>query len=256
MAACHPDATTRDAMLGRARAGLLGGASGGRPGRARLAGAVLLGLALLGARAIQQEEPRLSGLVELPGIFGVRDPDGPPGSYLPGAHVPVPLHAAPERGSPLIAVLTGRDSLEWHELGYEAPAAVAYGETNGWVRVAIGEGENKRYGWVPPDHHGGVHRLGRILLEGLAYTTGDWDGVLREAPSARSPAGWSAGDGDRPIDIDVAEVVEAGGVIWLRVELLALGRCQGTDPEVVARGWLPTLNHEGRPQAWFYSRGC
>jgi hypothetical protein len=214
-------------------------------------GGLLAGI--LGVPAADQAEPRLIGLVELPGLFGTPDPDGPPGALLPGEPRPVPLHAEPEAGSVRLATVSTADSLEWLEFDYEAPAAVAYGVTAGWVRVALREGDGRRYGWVPPEHHGTLHRLGTLLEEGLAYMTSDWDGLLRETPSTTSTASRL----ERVTEVNVVQVIEVGGVTWLQVELLAPGRCQAAAaPAVVATGWVPALADDGMPNAWFHSRGC
>jgi hypothetical protein len=234
----------------------------------------------LGVPATDQAEPRLIGLVELPGLFGTPDPDGPPGALLPGEPTPVPLHVEPEAGSVRLATVSTADSIEWLELDYEAPAAVAYGVAAGWVRVALREGGGRRYGWVPPEHHGTLHRLGTLLDEGLAYMTSDWDGLLRETPSTTSttsrperahrpqtddPAGVDSVEvvGVVPVveddvtDVNVVQVVEVDGVTWLQVELLAPDRCQAAaEPAVVATGWVLALADDGRPNAWFHSRGC
>jgi hypothetical protein len=241
-------------------------------------GGLLAGI--LGVPATDQAEPRLIGLVELPGLFGTPDPDGPPGALLPGEPRPVPLHAEPEAGSVRLATVSTVDSIQWLEFDYEAPAAVAYGVAAGWVRVALGEGDGRRYGWVPPEHQGTLHRLGTLLEEGLAYMTSDWDGLLREAPSVTSATSRLEGEeperaddpavvdiveavGGGPVveddvtEVDVVQVIEVDGVTWLQVELLAPGRCQAAAaPAVVATGWVPALADDGRPNAWFHSRGC
>jgi hypothetical protein len=208
--------------------------------------------------ATDRAVPKLIGLVELPGLFGTRDPDGPPGALLPAAPAAVPVHAQPRAGSVRLATVSAADSLEWREIDYEAPAAVAYGVAEGWVRVALQEGSGWRFGWVPPEHRGTLHPLGTLLDEGLAYMTSDWDGVLRKAPSRSSAASRleREGAGD-PIDMNVLQVVESDGATWIEVELLAPGRCLVFPaPPAQATGWVPALASNGRPNAWFYSRGC
>jgi hypothetical protein len=241
-------------------------------------GALLAGI--LGVPAADQAEPRLIGLVELPGLFGTPDPDGPPGALLPGEPTPVPLHAEPEPASVRLATVSTADSIEWLEFDYEAPAAVAYGVAAGWVRVALREGDGRRYGWVPPEHQGTLHRLGTLLEEGLAYMTSDWDGLLRETPATTSTAsrlerderertddpadvdivevvGVDPGVQDDLTEVDVVQVIEIDGVTWLQVDLRAPGRCPAAAaPAVVATGWVPALADDGRPNAWFHSRGC
>lgn len=217
--------------------------------------ALSLGMAAIGET--RQETPRLVGLVELPGLFGAPDPDGPPGSRAPDPFTPVPVHATPDTGTRRFARITAPDEVEWREFAYEAPAAMAYGESDGWVRVAIGEADERRYGWVPPEHRGTLHRLPELLENGLAYLTAEWDGRLRERPASASPSTDLRADvAERP-DVNVLRSVEADGITWLEVELLGPGRCVQASPAAVrATGWVPALAPDGSPNAWFYSRGC
>ncbi|HUG40141.1 MAG TPA: hypothetical protein VMM12_06640, partial [Longimicrobiales bacterium] len=202
--------------------------------------------------------PPLIGLVELPGVFGTPDPDGPPGSRLPSDLVPVPLHAAPSAGSPLVATVSAADALVAWEYSADAPAAMAYGVTDGWVRVSLREsGSRQRTGWVPPGHQGTLHPLGTLLEEGLSYLTREWDGLLHDAPSATAAATGHPREGTgEEVDVNVLEVVRSGDVTWLRVEILAPGRCETGRAAVQASGWVPALAADGAPNAWFYSRGC
>jgi hypothetical protein len=172
---------------------------------------------------------------------------------------PVPLFAEADGQSARIATVSSADSLEWREFEYEAPAAVAYGETeDGWVRIALVEDGGRRYAWVPPGHRGTLHALGALLESGLAYLTPEWDGRLREMPSpASASAHVDRTDPDDLPDVNVIRVVESEGETWLQVELLGPGRCEGAEaPVVEASGWVPALADSGRPNAWFYSRGC
>lgn len=205
--------------------------------------------------AAAQEPPRLMGLVELPGLFGTVDPDGPPGAVAPERIRPVPLHVEPGADR-AFRLIDARELLEWAEHDYEAPAAKAYGMRDDWVLVAITDGSG--YGWVPPGHTGRLHRLEALLTDGLAYLTTDWNGELREVPATDAPSvrfARSTPDADR--SANVLEAVEHDGVLWLRVELLGPGRCETVGPiPVDATGWIPALAGDGRPNAWFYSRGC
>lgn len=202
-------------------------------------------------------EPQLIGLVELPGLFGVPDPAGPPGSRLPSEHRPVPLHARPDAASPVIARVSSGDSLRRDELSEGVPVARAYGRTAEWVLVALKEGD-ARYGWVPPDHAGALHDLGTLLKEGLSYLTRDWDGLLRDAPSLAAATREARPPGTaEPMDINVVRVVESEGTTWLHIEVLGPGRCTTRrGGPVLATGWVPALGEPDVPNAWFYSRGC
>ena len=226
--------------------------------RAAMAAVGVVLLTLSGLAVAGPGEPRLTGLVELPGLFGTIDPDGPPGALLPADPVPVPLFADPDAGSPRIALVSSPGSLEWREFDYEAAAAVAYGEERGWVRVALRDDGGHRYGWVPPEHHGTVHGLADLLEHGLAYLTPGWDGLLRDVPStASASARIDRADPGAFVDVNVIETLEAGDITWLKVEVLGPGRCEmAGSPTVEATGWVPALAADGRTAAWFHSRGC
>jgi hypothetical protein len=214
-------------------------------------------LALAADAAIAQEPPRLIGLVELAGLFGVQDPDGPPGAMPPARVEPVPVHEEPGEGEPFRMVAMPQ-AIEWHEHDYEAPAALAFDAQDGWVMVALREGEARRYGWVPPTHAGPLHRLETLLVNGLAYLTTEWDGRLFDAADLdAASARFEPSSARTQRAVNVLRAIERDGVLWLRVELLGPGRCETVEPpEVEATGWLRALAPDGRPNAWFYSRGC
>lgn len=226
--------------------------------RARLFAALMLpAVGCLPGPSPAQEPPRLIGLVEIPGLFGVLDLDGPPGAMPPARVEPVPVHEEPGRGEPFAWVQAPED-IEWGEHAYEASAAMAFGERDAWVLVAVRQGEVRRYGWVPPAHAGSLHRLETLLVDGLAYLTADWNGTLhQDADAASASARFHPGSAETPRAVNVLRAVELDGVLWLRVELLGPGRCEAAEPPLVeATGWLPALAEDGRPNAWFHARGC
>jgi hypothetical protein len=55
-------------------------------------------LAVVVLTAVPLQPGRVIGLVELPGLFGSREPDSPPGLIPPARVEPIPLHAEPSEG--------------------------------------------------------------------------------------------------------------------------------------------------------------
>ena len=56
-----------------------------------------------------------------------------------------------------------------------------------------------------------------------------------------------------------AEVVGSrrlAGQLWLEVEVMSNSPCEGEEPTMLARGWLPAYDENGEHVAWYYSRGC
>jgi hypothetical protein len=198
--------------------------------------------------------PRIVGLLELPSVFGTRDPDGPPGLTPPARPSTIPLHSQPGSKAPIVIEVSDPGSIEAQEFDYEALAAVAYAVSDEWVLIRVKQGSKYTEGWIPPRHRGPFHPILNLLKEGLTYSTKDWDGVLLESPGA-SGAGRRVRPDPLEMDINILETKAVQGTVWLKVELLGPGRCNGT-PKVIAQGWLSLYAKSGKPNAWFRSRGC
>ena len=220
---------------------------------------IILGLVLLFAvselmiaEAVNQ---RVVGLVELPSVFGKLDPNGPPGLVQPADVQAVPIHSHPTSKSPVVAQISGLEPVETEEFDYEAPAAVVYEIANGWVLVHITDSSRNEFGWVSPHVRGPFHPLVDLLKSGLCYLEEDWDGLLYESAMTLNDPKQIQVAGKRR-DIYVVRSEEHQGALWLEVELLGPGHCEREDPEVLAKGWVPAHKKDGKPNVWFYSRGC
>jgi hypothetical protein len=182
-----------------------------------------------------------------------------PGSVpLPSSSTEPTLPPAGTRDS-LIALAIARPEIlaahETREIDYEQPAITIYGESQGFYLVAPVSGGRA---WVRASELGAIHRVEQLVQNRLNYLTGAWDGHVRATPDRAASA--------IPVAIERTERAEypanvlnahAGSDgIWLRVQILDASPCDGGEPRVIASGWIPMWGADGRPAAWFYSRGC
>ena len=63
-------------------------------------------------------------------------------------------------------------------------------------------------------------------------------------------------DPDAEYAVEVHESALVGGMPWFRVDVLSGSPCEGPEARVARSGWVPGYDAVGRPQVWFYSRGC
>lgn len=197
---------------------------------------------------------RVMGIVELPSVLGTRDPDGPPGLTPPIQIQAVSVHTHPKHDAPIIAEFVVQSSIQTEDFDYEAPGAVVYGVSDDWVLVRLtGFGKNK-YGWISPQARGQFHELANLLKFGLNYLE-EWDGTLFQEPGSEKKAKRIESINERQ-DVNVVKIVEHRGALWLEVEVLGPGRCEGVKPEMLAKGWIPAHKKDGSTNIWFYSRGC
>lgn len=211
-------------------------------------------LACIGLSFANDPRTNLIGFVELPSIFGRIDPDGPPGQLPPDTLGKIPLHAEPAVNSPVIGNITDPASVVSEEFDYEERAAAVYNRSDGWTQLALNVSAQQQFGWMAPDHGGKFHPLEE---HGLSYLTKDWDRQLYEEPTGLSFVVPGQDTLDRKPSINVLKVRGSAKDAWLLVELVDPGWCAGSEePEVVAQGWIKLHNPDGRPNAWFYPRGC
>jgi hypothetical protein len=207
-----------------------------------------------GAPAEQSVERKVLGLVEVPSLFGTRDPNGPPGQIRPARVEAIALHALPSSSSPVVARLSDPQSIDSAEFAYEALAAVVYGIADGWVLVRGAHSTERRIGWLPPERRGTFHALEDLLASGPSYLD-DWNGRLH-ARAGYSGARKRVSERRKRQDVNILRSATHEGVLWLEVEVLAPGRCEGAQPKALATGWVPAHKGDGTPRAWFHPRGC
>lgn len=195
---------------------------------------------------------RVIGIVEVPSLFGVPDPDGPPGARLPADRAPVSLHRQPDMGSPIIATAIVPDDITTAEYAYETSGALVYREQGGWYLIGVHGDSGAIEGWLRPTDADRFHALPELLQQGLSYLTSTWDGELWPEPAGgrATPVPGTA------THIKVLDTRTIGDRIWLRVDVLRPGHCEGATPKTLARGWIPAHSQAGKMNAWFRSRGC
>jgi len=220
---------------------------------------VIVGLVLaFTAFASALAEPnirRVVGLVELPSILGTVDPDGPPGMIPPAQIQPVPLHSHPISTSPVVAIISSPDAVETKEFDYEARAAVVYEMADDWVLVRMMvDSLSCKPGWIHPNSRGPFHPVEDLLKSGLCYLTTDWNGFLY-ADASNSKIVSKTEPNGQTRDINILEMRKLQDQLWVAVELLGPGRCEGIEPEIVAKGWVPVHKSDGKLNVWFFSRG-
>ena len=220
-------------------------------------GLCLFGAVVLATAVTQTTKgPRVEGIVEIPALFGTIAPDGPPGQTPPVTVGRVPIHSGPSFSSEVLAQIARAHDLESREFTYEALGALTYDSAQAWHLVRARTDTGWALGWLSPRHAGPFHPLDSLLLDGLTYLTEAWDGRLFPGAGVETE---SARLAPTPTtrDIVVKQASRIEGALWLEVEVLAPGRCEGPgNPPVVARGWIPAHAKDGSPTAWFYSRGC
>lgn len=164
------------------------------------------------------------------------------------------LAAAPP-GLPVLDTVRSYADVVSREVGYEVGAAVVLARVAGWSRVRLADG---RTGWVAPADAGTFFPYEELPVRRLAYLTGSWSGYLWPDPGAGIPAR-SARKGTEPREeyaVEVRESLVVGDLVWFRVALYEEGPCEGGDPGFEAGGWVPGYGADGKPTAWYYSRGC
>jgi hypothetical protein len=133
------------------------------------------------------------------------------------------------------------------ESSYEEPALLVLEQRGDWLRIDIGDGS----GWLqrPPTLRFDAYP--KLLAERLAYATPAWSGEICPAPGREcrkiEPA--------QEQSLRVLGVKKLDGQDWIEVELTS-DPCRDVEERVLARGWIRAHAADGRPAAWFHSRGC
>ncbi|HEX9895121.1 MAG TPA: hypothetical protein VGA78_14415 [Gemmatimonadales bacterium] len=210
----------------------------------------LLGVGVIGVLAVRSAGRR--GAQEL-----ANQPDAPV-LGADGKPIAPPLPAPGTLDSLQGLVVMPPESLprfETREHGYEEESVVVYRRQGDWYLVGLRDGGRA---WVSEHGLGAFYPLNQLVVNRLNWLTESWDTRLRQVPDLTAPA----------VEVDVprarrqetpATVLEArpaGGTLWFRVEVLDTSPCEGGTPRVVATGWIPAWGSDGKPTAWFYSRGC
>lgn len=210
----------------------------------------------LAVETVSLEGPKDAiGVLELPKVFGSRDPNGPPGSRLSTPSEPIKIFFQPKKDALVLSVVHKPEALKTVEFDYEESGVVVYQKNNGWYLIGLPHGASR--GWVASRDAGTFHPIEELLVSGSAFLTKSWDGKIRNTPGLSVP-GKAVDYSNTPFEQDI-KVVEAKRIddrLWLRVELLTPGRCKGMDVKSIASGWIPAYSESGHLTAWFNARGC
>ncbi len=163
------------------------------------------------------------------------------------------LFEEPRSGSAVAAEVDGYDALVVREVGYEEPAAVVFGVSDGWYRLRLADGRN---GWLPPDFAGTYYPFPDVAVARLNYIERPWHGFVWPSPGAGNPVRAPVAPGQREVPVEVHEVRLIGGYPWLRISVLRESPCEGGDGSSSVAGWIPAHRPSGDPVVWYYSRGC
>lgn len=202
---------------------------------------------------ITDNQQNMIGLLELPSIFGVADPNGPPGSTLPFNKKSIRIYSAPSINSTVIKLVECKNDLELKEHGYEVLSAVAYQQKKGWYLIGIKNNKLNK-GWITPNDAGKFRPYEELIVNSLTYLTNEWDGIIRKVPAINSNFESLIKLSTGHVRIIATKKVD--NKLWLQIELLNPGWCTLEDPQVINKGWIPAFSLKDHPNVWFYSRGC
>lgn len=171
---------------------------------------------------------------------------------------PVEVFAEPREGATVLTVLRRGDELPTTEWGYEQPGAFVIEERPNWVRIRLAAGS----GWLRRPEAEPIHPLAGLVVEGLAYLTASWDGLLYGQPGdrrtvSRIDRAWREQlfEPDE-VPIEALESRTLDGAVWVRLRVTSR-HCAASEPaHVWAEGWVPLAGDGGEPAVGFYSRGC
>ena len=202
-------------------------------------------------------QQNMIGLLELPSIFGIANPNGPHGSTLPFNKKLIKVYSEPSIKSTVINLIELQDDLELKEHGYEVFSVVTYQQKEGWYLIGIKNNKLNK-GWISPKDAGKFRPYEKLIVDAMTYLTNKWDGIIWQAPDINSNSESIIKISTR--DVRTIETKKFNSKLWLKIELLNPGWCDFTDyykdPKAIKKGWIPAFSSKGHPNVWFYSRGC
>lgn len=203
------------------------------------------------AKPASNRTSELLGLVEIPRIFGLHLPGGPPGQSKPREHSPVRLHAKPDRRSPAILTLSSPEDVAAREHDYDELSAEVYDRRDGWYLIGTKSGR----GWLAPHDAGQFRSFESLIKAGLSFLKrGTWNGLLHFRPGEKADFKPQLETDEKEVDVQIKAVQHISGRLWFQVQLVQ-GRCEGEE-KLGQIGWVPGYSPTGAENLWFYSRGC
>lgn len=138
--------------------------------------------------------------------------------------------------------------LPQRELNYESPAVIVLEAHSPWFRVQLPAGS----AWLMASARDQYFPLVALLRDGLSYVA-EPELIAWDHPGGSAlPPSWPVGT---PVRVRESQVVD--DALWLRIEILSHSVCDAAErPKVLAQAWVPAHAAYGKPNLWFYSRGC
>lgn len=199
----------------------------------------------------QPVSSNIIGLVEIPALF--QQPEN--GTLSPRPGIPLKLYKRPDLRSPA-RLLDSVESLDWVELGYEDQQSIAvFSRTKQWLEIGLKEGK-AWIQWKPGFKFHDLDTFFGVSRDSLGHD------YLTNPESRLAKAPGRALTLPVPEKFDTFNIVDTfkfKGQKWLKLEFIS-GKhaCGGENEEakVLAYGWLPLFNAEGKLNFWYHSRGC
>jgi hypothetical protein len=202
---------------------------------------------------------RVEGLVEVPGILGIRQHDWK--LELPSKITPLKLYERPSRFSKVVGVISGRDDFFNKEYDYEASGAVVFARSGNLLQSWYYIRGGKVSGWLSSSDTARFYSYEVLVRDRSTYMTADWDRKLWDAPGFDQPCQRQRLpkriEEDHPLTscgVKVQDSRTVKGQLWFKVQLQSLSPA---GPEWRgACGWVPAYDSQGAVNVWFFSRGC
>ncbi|MDA8792499.1 hypothetical protein N9N67_04590 [Bacteriovoracaceae bacterium] len=203
------------------------------------------------------------GIVEVPKLFGKRVLKGPPGSVeiVKGE---LKIYQEANKNSKALFVLNDKNrnllitKLRGHEFEYEYQGLDVFGIKENWYKIEIINLEfikkyKTRYVWIKKTDTGAFHPYQKLLKSNMTYLDPfAFNGNLYKGPNRRVKVKIENLNFKNKVDI---KVVDKKGSFF-KVEVYTSNGCGETVPSMVGTYWVPATNLKGRPNIWYYSRGC
>jgi len=202
---------------------------------------------------IIEKQQNMIGLLEIPKIFGIADPNGPPGSTISFSKIPIKAYSDASIAAKVVKLVERQSDLETKEHGYEVSSVITYREKEGWYLIGLKNSKFNR-GWVSPNDAGKFRSYEELIAESLTYLTTTWDGIIWKSPGINSKSKTLINLSTRHVRIIETKKIDTK--LWLQVEVLNSGWCASEGPKVIDKGWIQAFSSNGHPNVWFYSRGC
>lgn len=165
------------------------------------------------------------------------------------------LYPAPDESATPLARIEDYAALENREYSYEQAGAIVYAKLPGWYKLRLADG---RFAWAPVANTGTFFAYPELAINRLNYLTGNWSGFVWPEPGAGLPTRdlRVGNEGRAEYPVEVHEMALIGGMPFLRITVLQGEICSGTEARKGTSGWIPAFGRNGKPTAWFWSRGC